>query len=237
MQTPLTACVVVPTYNERENVGPLVEALEALKLPGLRVLFVDDSSPDGTGGEVKRLAEGRPWVSLLPRSGRRGFTSAYQEGLREAASKFDPDVLVGMDADLQHPPSAIPSLVEAIAAGAGLAVASRYVTGGGIVGWSLARRAISRGANAYARVLLGLPVRDCTSGFKAFTRQAAAEVAGAELHAQRFEYQIATLYLLKGRYKMVEVPYDFVARRRGRSKFALSDLPLFFIAVARMALG
>ena len=236
MGAPLKVSAVVPTYNERENVGPLVEALAGLGMAGLSVLFVDDSSPDGTADEVRRTAAGRPWVHLLVRTGRRGFSSAYQEGFREAISKLDPVALVGMDADLQHPPSVIPALVEAVSEGAAVAVASRYVPGGGVEGWSRARRIVSRGANAYSRLLLGLPVRDCTSGFKAFSRPAAEKVVGADLRTKRFEYQVATLKLLKGS-KVVEVPYTFVSRRAGRSKLGFWDLPRFFFAVARMRLG
>lgn len=229
-------CVVVPTYNERENIGPLVEALEGLRMTGLSVLFVDDSSPDGTADEVEKQGGARPWVHLLLRTGARGFSSAYQEGFRAAISSLDPGALVGMDADLQHPASSIPALIDAVANGAEVAVASRYVGGGGIVGWSRTRRLVSQGANFYARTLLGLPVRDCTSGFKAFSRSAAGMIAEADLHSKRFEYQVATLNLLKGS-KVVEVPYTFVSRKAGRSKLEFWDLPRFFFAVARMRIG
>lgn len=227
-------CIVVPTYNERENIAPLVKAIEEARVEGVSVLFVDDSSPDGTGKEVLRAAVGKPWIMLLMRKGERGFTSAYQDGFREAFARVDPSVVVGMDADLQHPAGVVPELVKAVRGGAGVAIASRYVEGGRVVGWSLARRVVSRVANAYSRGLLGLPVKDATSGFKAFSRDAAEEVASTELKTKRFEYQIATLRLLKGKYRMVEVPYVFVARTKGKSKFALWDIPRFFLAVATM---
>lgn len=237
MDAPVRACVVVPTYNEKENVGALVEAIEAIYRPGLSLLFVDDSSPDGTADEVRKLAETRPWVRLLVRHGGRSFALSYQEGFKEAIAQLQPMILVGMDSDLQHPPSAIPALVGAIETGADVAVASRYVEGGRIVGWSLARRIVSTGANLYARWLLRLPVKDCTSGFRAYNRPAAEEVASACLRTKRFEYQIATLNLLKRDRKIVEVPYTFMARRSGQSKFSVWYLPRFFFAVARMALG
>jgi dolichol-phosphate mannosyltransferase len=227
--------VVVPTYNEKENIAPLVDALEGAGIPGLSVLFVDDNSPDGTADEVRRVSQTRPWVKILVRQGVRGFSSAYQDGLAEALKQLGPEVLLGMDADLQHPPSAIPALVGAIQGGADLAVASRYVPGGGIMGWSRGRRIISRGANAYARWLLRVPVRDATSGFKAYTSKSAESVAKANLHAKRFEFQVATLKLLKGS-RIVEVPYVFVARKAGQSKFGALDIPRFLFSVARMAL-
>lgn len=230
-----TTCVVIPTYNEKENIAPLVEGVEKAGVSGVSILFVDDSSPDGTGEEVRRVAGSKPWVRLLVRKGSRGFSSAYQEGFTYALKEIRPAILVGMDADLQHPASAIPALVDAVKGGADVAVASRYVPGGAIVGWSRGRRVISRGANAYARFLLRLPVKDATSGFKAMTSDAAAAVAGADLHSRRFEYQIATLKLLKGR-KVVEVPYTFGRRSKGRSKFGFWDVPRFFFSVARMAL-
>jgi len=229
-------CIVVPTYNEKENVAPLVEAIERTGVPGLSVIFVDDSSPDGTAEEVRRISQSRPWVNVLVRRGERGFSSAYQDGLAAALREIKPQILVGMDADLQHPPSVIPALVSAIKGGADLAVASRYIPGGGIMGWSRARRIVSRGANVYARILLDLPVRDATSGFKAYNSQAAESVARADLHAKRFEFQVAALKVLKGR-RIVEVPYVFVARKAGQSKFELSDILRFFFSVARMAIG
>lgn len=230
------ACVVIPTYNEKENVGPLVRALDGLCMASLSALFVDDSSPDGTSDEVAREAASHSWVHLMVRTGKRAFSSAYQEGFREAISRLSPGVLVGMDADLQHPVSLVPVLVDAVVNGADVAVASRYTEGGGIEGWSGARRAVSRGANAYARLALGLQVKDCTSGFKAFSRSAAEKISRVDLHTKRFEYQVATLNLLKES-KIVEIPYTFVSRRAGQSKLGLWDLPRFFFAVARMRLG
>ena len=236
MDAPPRACVVVPTYNERENVGALVEAIDQLRLPNLTVLFVDDSSPDGTADEVRRLAGSRPWVKLLLREGKKGIGSAYQDGFRAAIVETDASVLVEMDADLQHPVSALPRLLEAMGGGADVALGSRYVSGGGISGWSLARRAVSKGANVYSRVMLGLKVRDATSGFRAFTREAAQEVGSADLPAKGFEFQVASLYLLKGRAKVVEVPFVFVSRAAGTSKLGLGDAVRFFFAIARLAL-
>lgn len=236
MASPPKVCVVVPTYNEKENVSRLIEQVRRVGVPGLSLLFVDDSSPDGTPDLVKEYSSREPWVKLLVRGEKRGIGSAYQDGFREAISTLSPDILVEMDADLQHPPSAIPDLVKAVNAGADVAVGSRYVPGGSVSGWSLWRRAVSRGANAYSRAVLGLPVKDATSGFRAYHRRAAEKVTGARLPAKGFEFQVATLHLLKTGMKIVEVPYAFSARSVGRSKLGLGDMVRFLFGVLRVAL-
>ena len=237
MEAPPKVCVVVPTYNERENVQALVDSIEEAKLADLSVLFVDDSSPDGTAEEVRRMAESRPWVKILVREKKKGIGSAYQDGFKEAVSQTGASILVEMDADLQHPASVLPELVAALAESADVAIASRYVEGGGISGWSLGRRLVSRGANAYARMLLRLPVRDATSGFRAYTRPAAEELARSHLPAKGFEFQVAALYHLKHNSVIVEVPYVFVTRKAGKSKLRLWDTVRFFFAVMRISLG
>ncbi len=236
MDAQLGACIVIPTYNERENIAPLIRGIEELGLPSLEVLVVDDSSPDGTGDAVRTLAESRPWVKLLSRPGKKGIGSAYQDGFRAALAETDATVIIEMDADLQHPPSLLPSLMQAVRSGADVALGSRYVPGGGTVGWSKARKTVSRGANAYARLMLGIKVRDATSGFRAYARRAAEKVASAPLPAKGFEFQVASLYLLRNDTRMVEVPFVFAARSAGESKLGLLDMVRFFLAVARISL-
>ncbi|HEY6283577.1 MAG TPA: polyprenol monophosphomannose synthase [Nitrososphaerales archaeon] len=237
MEAPPKVCVVVPTYNDRENVKALVDSIEETKLEDLSVLFIDDSSPDGTAEEVRKLAESKPWVKILVRENKRGIGSAYLDGFKEAVSRSGASILVEMDADLQHPASALTELIQAIAKGADVAVASRYVEGGGISGWSRWRRLLSRGANAYANTLLRLPVRDATSGFRAYSSRASDELARARLPAKGFECQVASLYLLKRDFKIVEVPYVFVTRKAGKSKLGLWDTLRFFFAVLRISMG
>jgi dolichol-phosphate mannosyltransferase len=232
-----SVCVVVPTYNESENVLKLVKEVRAAGIQGLTLLIVDDSSPDGTGDAVRGLSTREPWVRLLSRKGKMGIGSAYQDGFREALSTTQASVVVEMDADLQHPPSAVPSLVRAVEEGADVAVGSRYVRGGSVTGWSLWRRGVSKGANLYARTMLGLPVKDSTSGFRAYTRAAAEAVSEAALPAKGFEFQVASLHLLKTSMKIVEVPYSFSARAAGTSKLGMADMARFFFSVLRFALG
>ena len=228
---------MVPTFNERENVVRLVELVKAVGLPGATILFVDDSSPDGTGEEIARISKYEPWVRLLTRKSKAGIGSAYQDGFKFAIETADPEMVLEMDADLQHPPSAVPALVAAVRGGADVAVASRYVEGGSVVGWGRWRRAVSKVANAYARTVLGIPVRDATSGFRAYSAAAARLVADAGLPAKGFEFQVASLNLLKRKMKIVEVPYSFSARSAGKSKLGTADMLRFFFSVIRLALA
>jgi dolichol-phosphate mannosyltransferase len=228
--------VVVPTYNEKESVKALLDELGRARSTDTVVMFVDDSSPDGTGELILEVARREQWVHLMVRPKKSGIGSAYQDGFAEAFARFGPSVLVEMDADLQHPPTTIASLVEAVDGGADVAVGSRYVEGGLILGVSRWRKLVSRGANAYARTLLRIPVRDATSGFRAYTRAAAEEVSVASLPAKGFEFQVATFRLLRSTAKMVEVPYTFAARTAGRSKLGLSDMARFIFAVLWYAL-
>lgn len=227
--------MVVPTYNERENVAPLAEEVLRAQVEGLVLLFVDDSSPDGTGEELARLAIQRPWIRVHARNGKLGIGSAYQDGFKVALSELSADIVVEMDADFQHPPSGIPALVRAVQEGADVAVGSRYVPGGSVVGWGLWRRAVSRGANSYARLILGLTVKDSTSGFRAYSRRAAEIVSAGHLPAKGFEFQVASLRALKTGMKIVEIPYQFSARRAGSSKLGLKDVAKFFVAVLRLS--
>jgi dolichol-phosphate mannosyltransferase len=227
------AVVVVPTYIERENIRPLVEQLRTLRasLPGvdLQVVFVDDSSPDGTGEEIQEMKRKHGFIYLLSREGKKGIGTAYIDGFRFASENLEPDVFVELDADLQHPPERIRDLLEAIEGGADAAVASRYVEGGGQSGWSWERRLVSTGANWLARTLLGLHVKDCTSGFRAFDRSAVEEILGAEIPTSGYAFQVATLYVLKKRgLKTAEVPYTFGVRKRGRSKLTSAETIRFF---------
>ena len=236
MQVQKRICAVVPTFNERDNVVRLVDKLRKAAIPGFILLFVDDSSPDGTGDLIRSMASHDPSLRLLVRKTKRGIGSAYQEGFREALSSLSPDIIIEMDADLQHPPSAIKDLVSEIQAGADVAIGSRYIAGGGVSGWSPWRKAISRGANLYARVLLRIKVRDATSGFRAYTRAKAEQVAYATLPAKGFEFQVASLHLLEGS-QFAEVPYTFEVRTAGKSKLGVADIARFFLSVMRMTIG
>jgi dolichol-phosphate mannosyltransferase len=234
---PTKVCVVIPTYNEKENLGTLLDGIRASRLEGEQVLFVDDSSPDGTAELIKEAASREDWIHLLSRSSKKGIGSAYLDGFKEALSTLQPDVIVEMDADLQHPPAVIPSLVKATEAGADVAVASRYVKGGGSRGWGFARRLVSKGANWQTRTFLGLGVKDCTSGFRAYKKRAVQKLLSAKVPTSGFEFQVIALHALKDGMKMVEVPFIFEVRKAGESKLGIKDIVRFFFYVTWVALG
>lgn len=214
--------VVVPTFNEAGNLSALADALLALPLPGLRLLVVDDDSPDGTGRLADDLAAAHPGrVDVLHRSAPRGFGLAYKDGFRWALD-HGAEVIVQMDADLSHDPSDVPRLVNALSE-SDVAVGSRYVAGGRIDDrWGPARFALSRSANLLARSILGLNVHDTTSGFKAWRRPALEAVdlgcvrSGGFLFLEEMAYLCRRLGL-----RVCEVPIYFAERRAGRSKMSL----------------
>lgn len=227
--------VVIPTYNERQNIGSLVERISQIQatLPDRRVhiLFVDDGSPDGTASEVERLAAEHEHIHLLERPEKRGIGTAYLDGFREAIAKIDPTVFVQMDADLQHPPERIVDLVAALG-NSDVALGSRYVPGGGIEGWSWTRRLVSRGANWLARVVLGLSVKDATTGFKALNRRSVDLLVGMSLSSSGFIYQVESVFLFeRNGLRIKEVPFLFKQRSRGESKLSLEEIFEFLVRI------
>jgi dolichol-phosphate mannosyltransferase len=212
------AVVCLPTYNERENLEAVVEALgEVLDTTQDRVLVVDDGSPDGTGDIADRLSEALPWVSVLHRPEKQGIGPAYVAGFRHALSDGT-ELVLEMDCDFSHDPADVPRLIAA-AAGADLVLGSRYVEGGGTENWGLLRRFISRGGCLYAQVLLGVRVRDLTGGFKCYRRAALEAIDLDALAAQGYAFQIETTYrVLRAGLRVTEIPIRFTERRAGASK-------------------
>ena len=233
------AVVVVPTYNERENVGPFIERISAVRRSerevDIEVLFVDDSSPDGTGGAVKEAMGQHQFVHLLTRPEKEGIGRAFLDGFRFALERFDPTVVVQMDGDLQHPPEVVPELIHSVLDGADVAIASRKVEGGKTVGWSRRRILLSWGANLLARLVLGLDQRDVSSGFKAYSRGMVEELTSRKLSSSSFSYQEETLLVAKraGK-KVVEIPFTFTARKAGKTKFKTADILRFLKAILAM---
>ena len=166
--------VVTPTYNERDNLAEFVAAVRSAA-PSADLLVVDDASPDGTGALADALAAADPHVHVLHRAGKLGLGTAYVDGFRHALRR-NYDVVFEMDADLSHDPAYIPRFLEAIAAGADVVVGSRNIPGGGVEGWGVGRHFLSKGGSLYARSILGVDVRDLTTGFKAYTRRALTEI-------------------------------------------------------------
>lgn len=220
----LSACLVVlPTFNEADNVAQLVAAVLGA-LPAAEVLVVDDSSPDGTAHIVQRLAAEQPRVHLLQRQQKLGLGSAYVDGfswgLARPYARF-----FAMDADFSHDPSYLAAFVAALDAGADVVVGSRNMPGGSIVGWGLGRHLLSKGGSLYSRLVLGAPVRDMTTGFKAYSRRALERIDVASVVTNGYAFQIETTYrALRAGLRVVEVPIVFVDRRVGQSKMSLFDV-------------
>ena len=214
---PDAAWLVLPTYDEAENIEAFVEAALA-KLPAsARVLIVDDNSPDGTGEIADRLAASHEAVSILHRPRKEGLGPAYIAGFRWALAEGAALVLE-MDSDFSHDPAYLPRLLEA-AERADLVIGSRYVPGGGISDWSARRRAISRGGSAYARLILGLNVRDLTGGFKCCRREVLEAIDLDSIRSRGYAFQVEMTYrTIQHGFKVVEVPIVFRDRRAGSSK-------------------
>lgn len=209
--------LVLPTYNEAENVEPFVAAALA-KLPAAaRVLIVDDSSPDGTGELADRLAGTEERVAVLHRPRKEGLGPAYIAGFRRAlAAGADP--ILQMDSDFSHDPAYLPRLLEA-SRRADLVLGSRYVEGGGVRDWGAARRAISRGGCAYARLVLGVGVRDLTGGFKSIRRRLLEAIDLDSVTTRGYAFQVEITYrALRRGFEVIEVPIVFRDRRAGSSK-------------------
>lgn len=215
----MKAVVCLPTYDERENLEPMVRALGRVLPDGGRVLVVDDASPDGTGELADRLAAELDWVDVLHRERKEGLGRAYVAGFRRVL-EGDAELVLEIDCDFSHDPADVPRLIAAVEAGADLALGSRYVPGGAVANWGLVRRAISRGASVYTRALL-MPVRDATGGFKCFRREVLEAIDLDDVGAAGYVFQIETTFraLRKG-FRVVEVPIRFADRTRGRSKMS-----------------
>jgi dolichol-phosphate mannosyltransferase len=212
------AVICLPTYDERENLAPIVSAIHAV-VPEVDVLVVDDNSPDGTGRLADAIAARDPRVKVLHRPGKQGLGRAYLAGFGWALER-DYGLVLEMDADFSHDPRHLPALLAA-AREADVALGSRYVAGGGTVNWGLGRRIVSRGGSLYARTILRVPVRDLTGGFKCFRREVleAIDLPTVECSGYAFQIELTFRALARG-FRVVEVPIVFADRRVGRSKMS-----------------
>jgi dolichol-phosphate mannosyltransferase len=208
--------IVLPTYCEAANVERMVDALRAA-LPDAHVLVVDDASPDGTGAIADRLASD-PQIHVVHRAAKRGLGPAYLAGFDHALAR-GAGAVCQIDCDFSHDPAILPRLLDAVAAGADLALGSRYVAGGGVEGWVWWRRAVSRAGCAYARAVLRVPVRDLTGGMKCFRAEALEAIGFRTARSRGYAFQVELTYrALRAGLRVVELPITFRERREGQSK-------------------
>jgi dolichol-phosphate mannosyltransferase len=228
--------VVLPTYNEAENLRPIVEAILA-SLPAATVLVVDDNSPDGTGRLADELASAETRVKVHHRPAKQGLGRAYLDGFDQALGG-GAAIVVQMDADFSHDPAVLPALVGPIVAGAAdLVVGSRYTKGGGVVDWGLGRRIVSRGGSLFARMVLALRPHDLTGGFKAWRAQTLSSVPFDGVHAGGYVFQIEmTFRASRAGARIVEVPIVFRDRRIGQSKMSRRIIVEALLVVVQLRL-
>jgi dolichol-phosphate mannosyltransferase len=211
-----TCAVIIPTYNERETLPRLIRQL--MELPGVRVLVVDDGSPDGTGQIAENLSSAFPGrIEVMHRPRPAGLGSAYIDGMQHALA-YQTDLIAQMDADLSHDVRYLPDLVAA-ASTADLVIGSRYVPGGGVSNWSLDRRLLSRFANLYVRAITGLRVRDATAGYRCWRRETLRQLPLERLKSSGYSFQVEMAWeTVRRGLRVAEVPIVFVERTQGRSK-------------------
>jgi glycosyltransferase involved in cell wall biosynthesis len=227
--------VIIPTYNERENIADLVNQIMAQPVDGLGVIVVDDNSPDGTGAIADELAaqyDGRMWV--VHREGKLGLGTAYIAGFKKGLA-LAPKRLMTMDADFSHHPRYVPSMVEA-SAQHDLVIGSRYVPGGGIEHCTFWRVLLSRGANLFAKVMLGLKAGDCTAGFRCYRREVLETIPLDEIFSSGYSFLIEMLFLTQqAGFTVGEVPITFANRWRGTSKISRQEIIKAQYTVLRLA--
>jgi dolichol-phosphate mannosyltransferase len=213
--------VILPTYNEADNVEALVGAVRDHLPASRRILVVDDSSPDGTGRIADRIAAEHPDVEVLHRPRKEGLGPAYIAGFRRALAD-GAQLILEMDSDFSHDPAYLPRMLDAIR-NADLVIGSRYVPGGGVTEWGPLRRAISRGGSAYSRLVLGVDVHDLTGGFKCFRREVLETIDLGDVTSRGYAFQVEITYrAIKAGFRVVEVPIVFRERRVGASKMSRS---------------
>ena len=231
----MNTIIVIPTYNEEENISRLIKRIFSLGVKDLKIIVVDDNSPDGTAEEVKQLENIFP-VYLIGRKGKLGIGSAYIAGFKKAL-ELGADFIFEMDADFSHDPEDIPRILEAMG-GADMVIGSRKVRGGKVVGWGLRRKFMSNGAMWFSRLLLGLKVKDVTAGFRCFRRRVLESLDLDKIRSNGYAFQEELLYRIqKAGFKIVEIPVTFVDRREGVSKLGFRDIIEFFIVIFKLRFG
>jgi len=228
------AAVILPTYNERENLAAMIAAIRSLPVV-VDVIVVDDNSPDGTGALADELARTDPGMQVIHRVGKLGLGTAYAAGFRSALST-GAELICTMDADFSHDPSYLPALLDG-AQRNDLTIGSRYIRGGGVVNWGAWRKLLSWGANTVAHIVLGLQARDCTAGFRCYRRRVLETIDPASIRANGYSYLIEMLYHVeRAGFTVGETPIIFADRRLGQSKISEDEIYRAMRTVARLGL-
>lgn len=226
-------CVVIPTYNEKENVRAITEKIFSMPLDDLEIIFVDDGSPDGTAPLIKELQHRFP-IHLIERPKKMGIGSAYVAGFKHAL-RNGAEYIFEMDADLSHDPLDIPKLLAAAEGGVDLVIGSRRVPGGKIVGWNLRRHLTSLGATWLSSLLLGLKTKDVTAGFRCYRRAVLEKFNLDKIKSGGYAFQEETLYRAeRAGFKIIEVPVTFYDRKAGKSKLSKKDIIEFFWIILKL---
>ncbi len=217
----MESVVIVPTYNEKDNIATVINKLTALNLD-LHILVIDDNSPDGTGDIVKNLQKKNEHIFMIERSGKLGLGTAYVRGFHWALER-DYKYILEMDADLSHNPNDVPRLIKACKKGADLTIGSRYSEGVNVVNWPIKRLLLSYGANKYTRIVTRMPVKDTTAGFKCFHRDVLEAIDLSKVKSSGYSFQIEMNFRAwKKGFKITEVPIIFIERSEGHSKMSKS---------------
>ena len=228
--------VIMPTYEERQNLEAIAGRLRAA-VPHADLLVVDDNSPDGTGDLADKLSEADSQIQVLHRTDKAGLGPAYIAGFHWAMERGY-DVVVEMDADGSHQPEQLPDLLAALGAGADGVIGSRWIPGGRLVNWPRSREILSRGANVYTRLMLGLDIKDATGGYRAYRTSALRAISLDTVESAGYCFQIdLTLRMIQAGLRIVEVPITFVERERGASKMSRTIIGEAFLRVARWGVG
>lgn len=215
----MKAIVVIPTYNEAQNIEQIIDRILFQGIRGLEILVVDDNSPDGTGAIVEKISSEEPHVHLLKRPGKTGLGTAYVAGFKYALER-DYDYVFEMDADFSHDPDEIPNFLEAIKT-CDLVIGSRYKCGVNVINWPLSRLVLSVGANKYTQIITGLPIKDCTGGYKCFRRKVLEAINLDEVDSDGYSFQIEMNFKAwKMGFKICEIPIVFADREAGSSKMS-----------------
>ncbi|MBP9694945.1 MAG: polyprenol monophosphomannose synthase [Candidatus Magasanikbacteria bacterium] len=225
--------IVIPTYNELDNIEPLLKAIFSLDIPNLAVVIVDDRSPDGTAEAVRKMIPDYP-IFLIERNKKMGLGSAYIAGFKKALA-VGADIIFEMDADFSHDPRDIPKLIASITNGADLAIGSRRIPGGKIIGWNRRRRFTSRGATWISRLLLGIKTKDVTAGFRAFKKEVLLSFPLDDIQSNGYAFQEELLYRVeKAGFKIAEIPVIFTDRQKGKSKLGRAEIVDFFVSIFKL---